>query len=247
MQKSKVLAVLLCTAILTNSPAFAGNKDDRDKDKPEPPKSVTVVNTPNVNVTNTPNVSVTSLPPVTGSVAVSNTPTVNVGNTASVNVANTPNVTISNNTAQPVVSSSIDNPGRIAYQAQASNSSGSCSGAGTCFFEFGQVPAGHRVVVQHVSGLVSFFTTPNSVWVQVNNGSGAPVSTFFAPMAPSTSFSAFDQTVQAYFDPAEHGGVIEVQVALMGGTFSGAVSPNLINLSGYELDCSAAPCAPIAH
>jgi hypothetical protein len=212
---------------------IAGDKNKKDHD--DAAKNVTVVNTPNVNVANTPTVNV------------GNTPTVSIGNTPSVNVANVPNVSLKNTAAQPVFTSSVDEPGRNAYQSQASNSNGSCSGAGFCFFEFGQVPAGHRVVIQHVSGIISFFTAPNSVWVQLNNGSGSPVSTFFAPQAPSTSFSAFDQSVLAYFDPAEHGGLIEVQVNLVGGTFTGAVSPNLITLSGYELDCNSAPCAPIAH
>lgn len=198
-------------------------------------KDVNVVNTPNVSVTNTP------------SVTVSNTPTVTVGNTPSVNVTNTPNVNITNSNTQPVFNTSIDNPGRIAYQSQVTNSSGSCSGAGACFFEFGNVPAGHRLVIQHVSGVISTTGVVGAVWVQVNNGSGAPISSFFTATAPSTIFSAFDQTVQTYFDPAAFGGVIEVEVSLIGGTFPPAGQAEVITLSGYELDCNAAPCAPIAH
>src|SRR2546430_13433314 len=114
---------------------------------------------------------------------------------------------------------SIDEPGRIPYQSQLSKAS--CSGAGACYFQFANVPAGHRVVVQHLSGLISFSTAPNSVLVLLNNGSGHPVSTFFAPLVPSTSFTAFDQIVLAYFDPAEYGGIIEVQVILFGSTFYG--------------------------
>jgi hypothetical protein len=208
---------------------------------PTPPqnaKDVNVVNTPNVNVANTPSVNVATMPAVTGSVAVTNTPTVNVANTPSVNVSNT--------SAQPVPSVRIDEPGRIPYQSQV-DKSGSCTGAGLCFFEFGSAPAGHRVVIQHVSGIVSFGGTTNAVWVQLNNGSGAPVSTFFTPQAPAVSFSAFDQTVQAYFDPAAFGGVIEVAVSLIGGTFPGSGSAEIITLSGYELDCNLAPCAPVAH
>ncbi len=139
---------------------------------------------------------------------------------------------------------SIDEPGRIPYQSQLSK--GSCSEPGACYFRFPDVPAGHRVVVQHLSGLISFSTAPNAVWVLLNNGSGRPVSMFFAPLAPSTSFTAFDQTVLAYFDPDEHGGIIEVQVNLSGGTLS-SDGAKLITLSGYLVDCNAAPCAPIAH
>jgi hypothetical protein len=124
---------------------------------------------------------------------------------------------------------------------------GSCSGNGTCFFEFGSVPAGHRVVIQHVSGVISFSTTASAIWVQLNNGSASPVSTFFTPMAPSLTFSAFDQPVLAYFDPAQFGGIIEVQVGILNGTFPGGGPVEVITLSGYELDCNAAPCAAIAH
>lgn len=195
---------------------------------PAQTKDVNVVNTPNVSVTNTPSVTVT------------NTPTVNVGNTASVNVTNT--------SAQPVPSVSIDQPGRIAYQSQVSKSDGSCTGASVCNFDFPNVPAGHRVVIQHISGIVDFVGTPSATWVQLNNGSGMPVSTFFAPMVPLISFSAFDQTVQTYFDPAVSAGIIEVQVNLVGGaTFPGGGPAEIITLSGYELDCTVAPCAPIAR
>jgi hypothetical protein len=200
--------------------------------------NVSVTNTPSVNVTNTPSVNVATMPAVTGSVTVTNTPTVNVGNTPTVNVSNT--------SAQPVASVHIDEPGRIPYQSQV-DKSGSCTGAGACFFEFGSVPAGHRVVIQHVSGIASFTAGTNAIWVQLNNGSGAPVSSFFAPQAPPTLFSAFDQSVQAYFDPAAFGGIIEVGVSFIGGTDPGAGSAEIITLSGYELDCNVAPCAPIAH
>jgi hypothetical protein len=205
---------------------------------PQKTKDVNVVNTPNVNVANTPSVNVTTMPAVTGSVTVTNTPTVNVGNTPSVNVSNT--------STQPVAAVRIDEPGRIAYQSQV-DKSGSCTSGTTCFFEFGSVPAGHRVVIQHVSGIVSFSGANAATWVQLNNGSGAPVSTFFTPQVPTVSFSAFDQTVQAYFDPAAFGGLIEVEVSLLGGTFPGGGQVEGVTLSGYELDCNVAPCALIAH
>jgi hypothetical protein len=209
---------------------------------PTPPqnsKDVNVVNTPNVNVANTPSVNVATMPAVTGSVAVTNTPTVNVGNT--------PSVSVSNTSAQPVPSVRIDEPGRIPYQSQVDKSA-SCISGTTCFFEFGSVPAGHRVVIQHVSGTVSFIGNPSAIWLLLNNGSGAPVSNFFAPQAPVVSFTAFDQTVQAYFDPAAFGGLIEVQVNLVGNSaLPGGGSAQLITLSGYELDCNVAPCGPIAH
>lgn len=207
-----------------------------------PAKDVNVVNTPNVSVSNTPSVTVTNTPTVN----VGNTPAVSVSNTPSVTVANTPNVIISNSNTQPVLTTSTSDPGRIAYQSQVNNSNTGCSGL-TCFFEFGSVPAGHRLVIKHVSGLIDFGTNPSSVWIAVNNGSGSPVSTFFAPLQPSTSLTAFDQNVEVFLDPALFGGVIEIQVNLVGGSFAAPGQVQLVTLSGYELDCTAAPCAPIAH
>lgn len=192
--------------------------------------SVKVVNTPNVHVTNTPSVTVANTPSVT----VANTPTVNVGNTPNVNVANTP--------TKPVFVSNLDDPGRIAYQSIVSNT-GKCSGA-SCFWEFGSPAPGHRVVIQHVSGLIGFNGSAGTISVSLNNGSGFPVSSFFGPLSASALFSSFDQTVLAYFDSSQ---IIEVQVDLIGSTFPGGNISEIVSLSGYELDCNAAPCAPIAH
>ena len=230
--KTNVAALIVGILLLVNGRAAFADRKPAKQTKPSHAENVNVVNSPNVNVVNSPTVNV------------GNSPTVTVGNTPSVSVTNTPNVKISNDNTQPALVSATDEPGRIAYQSQASKS-GQCTGVGSCFVEFGSVPAGHRLVVQHVSGIVSFPTAPNSVWVQLNNGSGAPVSTFFAPLAPSTFFSAFDQPVQAYIDSALHGGIIEVQIDLIGGTFTS--SGPLVTLSGYLLDCNASPCAPIAH
>ena len=53
----------------------------------------------------------------------------------------------------------VDDPGRIAYQSQQS--------VGTAgIFIFPKVPAGHRLVIQHVSAEVSFQSNVNSL-VQV--------------------------------------------------------------------------------
>ena len=147
-----------------------------------------------------------------------------------------------NTAATPGLVSNIDNPGRIPYQSIA-NMTGKCPlGGNTCFWEFGNPPAGHRIVIQHVSGLIGFGTAPSEVEVLLNNGSGFPLSAFFAPFK---TFSAFDQPVQAYFDPAE---IIEVQIGLVGGAFPDPADSisEVVTLTGYELDCNAAPCPTIA-
>jgi len=227
--------LMLCVMVAVLSAAAAAQI-------PVPAIDVKVVNTPSVTVSNTPSVTVTNTPTVT----VGNTPTVTVGNTPSVTVTNTPNVTLSNTNTTPVFTSNTDQPGRIAYQSQVDNTA-TCSG-NNCFFDFPNAPGGQRVVVEHVSGLIDFATTPTLVLVTLNNGSGEPVSSFLAPVLAGAGLTAFDQPVLAYFDPSQFGGIIEVQVSLFGGTFSTTGGAQIVNLSGYELSCnSATPCSPIAH
>ena len=54
------------------------------------------------------------------------------------------------NAAQATQVREVDDPGRIAYESQQS------IGAGRDTFIFPVVPAGDRLVIQHVSGLVDF-------------------------------------------------------------------------------------------
>ena len=180
--------------------------------------SVKVVNTPNVHVTNTP------------SVTVANTPTVVVGNT--------PNVNVATSATKPLLNSSIDDPGRVPFQSSIENA-GKCSGD-SCLWLFGPIPAGHRLVVQHVSGSINFNAPPGAAEVLLNNGT----STFFAPLNSAVLFSAFDQPVLAFFDGPQS---IGVQILVFGGGFATGPQTQDMTLTGYLLDCSAAPCAPIAH
>jgi hypothetical protein len=155
-------------------------------------------------------------------------------------------VQVVNTAAAPALVSNIDNPGRIPYQSIV-DQTGRCNpGGNACFWEFGNPPAGHRIVIQHVSGTVGFSATPIGVSVLLNNGSGLALSTFFAPILNSLRFTTFDQPVQAYFDPSN---IIEVQVGILGATFPNPADSfsEVITLTGYELDCSAAPCPAIAH
>jgi len=193
-------------------------------------RDVKVVNTPTVHITNTPSVNVV------------NTPTVNVGNTPTVNVANTPNVSITNTAVNPAVVSSVNEPGRIPFQSTIDNSS-KCSGI-SCLWLFSAPIAGHRIVIQHISGLVDFSSTPSAITVFLNNGS-ASLSTFFAPINGAVKYTAFDQSVQAYFDPGQP---VSVQVNLDGGAnFATGGLVQSVTVSGYVLDCTAAPCAAIAQ
>src|SRR5260370_5648446 len=71
-----------------------------------------------------------------------------------------------NPATSPALSSSVDDPGRIAYQSVKAQDCFSTSG---CAFSFPVVPPGHRLVIQHVSGELDF------------NGAPGRVSVFFFP------------------------------------------------------------------
>jgi hypothetical protein len=55
--------------------------------------------------------------------------------------------TVLNPSTQPALTRSVDDPGRIAYQAEGFN--GACQPE--CIITFATVPMGHRLVIQHVN------------------------------------------------------------------------------------------------
>ena len=143
---------------------------------------------------------------------------------------------------QPVT---VDNPatsdpGRAAYQSEVNQF---CGGEFLCTVSFPVVPPGHRLVIQHVSGYLSFSTPPNAVVVYfVSPAMGGRISfySFFAPFVGG--LSVFDQAVLRYVDAGDAPSLnIVADGALFGGGGEGVI------LTGYLLDCTAAPCAPIAH
>jgi len=154
-------------------------------------------------------------------------------------------VSVVNSDASPVPTSSVNvtDPGRIAYQATVNNGGG-CVGS-SCPFLFPAVASGHRVVVQHIAGVLDFNTVPTNISVLVVNGAGAFITQFFAPIPTGFGFSAFDQPVLFYIDSLQQA---EVGVSLTGNgaTFLGDGASQIVTLTGYELDCTVAACAPIA-
>jgi len=144
-----------------------------------------------------------------------------------------------NPAASPALTSSVDDPGRVAYQSFNDQPS-SCSG-NLCQFVFPNVPDGHHLVIQHISGNFGFTGDPLLVMVDVFGG-GA-FSSFLAPVAHAgpAFFSAFDQPALLYFDA---GVTASMQVFVGSSSFLGVP---LVELSGYLLDCTVSPCAPIAH
>jgi hypothetical protein len=103
------------------------------------------------------------------------------------------------------------------------------------------VPADHRLVVQHISVFAIYSTTVSRTSVQTSDisasGSEGPGTAFFSPIAGNQS--AVDQPVLLYSDAGE---------AIVVGLFSdGVISELSITITGYLLDCTVGPCAPIAH
>lgn len=183
--------------------------------------------------------------PVTGTVGVNNFPaTQNVSITnPSVPVSGTVQANVSFPSSLPM--HNLDDPGRIPYQSSA-DMTGKCPTGPSlgCFFFFASVPSEHRLVAQHVSGIIQ----AGNLSVSVSLGSGGVAGTasiFFPPLNTSAGVSEFDQQVLVYFDQNQL-----PQIEVTTGSSSGfAPTPSLqrISLTGYLLDCSAAACEPIAQ
>jgi hypothetical protein len=129
----------------------------------------------------------------------------------------------------------VDDPGRIPYQSKQEVT----ATAGPGFqVQFPAVPAGHRLVIQHVSGSVNFKVQPSKqveVFVLVRDGD----SSFFSPF--STALARFDQEVQLYVDAGDGPGVFVLADSGLAPAVNG-----FLTLTGYLLDCTATPCAKIA-
>jgi hypothetical protein len=141
----------------------------------------------------------------------------------------------------PVPVYNIDSIGRIPYQKVA-NMSGQCGGQTSCVFSFGAVPAGHRLVVQHITGIGQFTAIPTKVSILALNTQGQPILQFFPPINGASS--AFDQNTLFYVDA---GFQPFVTMAAGPDTFAGSNLSQNITLTGYLLDCTVANCAPIVQ
>ena len=145
------------------------------------------------------------------------------------------NVIVVNPATEPALTRNVDDPGRIAYQSKAD-----CVLDSTfCSFNFPAVPKNHRLVVEHVSGVLAFAAgNGRGARVILDGGANNAVSSFLAP--PSfLGESLFDQPVLQYFDA----GSAPLLSALADINLSSASSGTI---SGYLLDCATTPCAAIA-
>src|SRR5262245_15164621 len=109
-------------------------------------------------------------------------------------------VTVKNPATSPVITSSIDNPARIPYATGAFSGASPCDRE--CRIDFPAVPAGHRLVIQNITGFVSYTSTPLSVLVQAAPKFPGPgcCSFFLVPSALGNqgAFTAFYQPVLMY-------------------------------------------------
>lgn len=170
------------------------------------------------------------------SVGIAGTPNVNVANTPGVNINNTPNVAVTNAATQPVLTSSVDNPGRTPYQFFQNLQL--CTSV--CQVTTPAVPTGKRLVVQHVSAFGAL-TNPGT-FVEVVVTSGAAVISTFAPSVFGKTGNqgfAFDQTVLGYVD----GGQTVTVFMSSDGSLNNTASDFVV--TGYLIDCGINQCAPI--
>lgn len=100
---------------------------------------------------------------------------------------------------------------------------------------FPAVQSNHRLVVQHVSGMLTFNQAPQNA-IAATNGEAFAVPS----VAPATNTLAFDQPVLVYVDGGS-------QLALQVFGYGVPIAAANMTATGYLLDCSAAPCAAIAQ
>jgi hypothetical protein len=150
---------------------------------------------------------------------------------------------VTNLATAPVLTSSIDDPGRIAYQSHVELLT--CNNNPNCTATFPNVPAGHRLVVQHVSGQANFVNAPPQNFVEVDVGNPNVASSgihalaaFLGPLI-GVNVTIFSQLILAYFDAGA-----TPTVSLHTGV---TINDFGVTLAGYLLDCTVNQCAPIAH
>jgi hypothetical protein len=178
----------------------------------------------------------TQLPlPVQGSTSVSGTVAATQNGTWNVGISGTPNVNVTNPATAPVLFLNVNDPGRIPYQSTMLVTN--CP-AGECIATFSAVPSGHRLVIQHISGVETGTSALPTQPVLLLNQI-FPLSGFLASSTSNSGTNAyFDQSVLFYFDTQQ------APVVITGFGLGVQVT---VTLTGYMLDCTIAPCAAVAH
>jgi hypothetical protein len=151
-------------------------------------------------------------------------------------------VKVVNSTAAPAITSRMDDPGRIPYQSVVNTSQ--CGGSNYCYINYGPIPPGRRLVITQVAGLYFFNTPTGTVNFDVSILGPGPFQTGWLPTVRSFgNLSTFNYPVTIYVDPAQ---TFRVAAEVFGTTFSSGLDQQA-TITGYLLDCTAAPCSPIAQ
>jgi hypothetical protein len=153
-------------------------------------------------------------------------------------------VKVMNTTSAPAVTSNVDEKGRTPYERTVDRSGqglGSCAGATGCSFGFG-VPAGHRLVIEQIGGYLTFNGNPTSVYFSIGlNNPQIGQNWGISPMTATGDGSVvFHQDVRAYVDT-----FFQVDAIEHGAPFNGGIEH--ITVTGYLVDCNAAPCAAVVR
>jgi hypothetical protein len=207
--------------------------------------SVNIVNPLPVPVTGSTTVSGTVSATQSGAwtVGIAGTPNVNVTGLPAVTLAGGASVNVANTSANPVPILDVDSAVRHAYQSHVQMAN-RCTGQ-ICSFVFAAPQAGHRLVVEHIAGVISLQNVSSQIGISVVNQSASLLANVLAPAPPpSFLYTQFDQPVLFYIDQQQS---FSVGVVLpQGGSFLPFDSQE-ITLAGHLVDCSVVPCAPIAQ
>jgi hypothetical protein len=151
-------------------------------------------------------------------------------------------VKVMNTTSAPAISSNMDDPGRIPYNSeQIANANGE-----SFTLTYAVVPANHRLVVTQITSNLQL-TNNDPIGMDITAESNAVFGpSFFLPQTANafngTFYSKVTQPVLVYFDGGQ-----TPRVGVLDYNGSGFNGQAVVSLTGYMLDCSAAPCAAIAH
>lgn len=169
------------------------------------------------------------------------------GATTPVTVTNP--VTVGNAATNPALTSSVDDPGRIPYQARESLS---CSGNSCQSGPTPAIPNGHRFVLRYItiSGLATtkqanFVVNIVEIEPKVKFGFATIVQISGATTKLSSTEFLASINQQALFYLENRTLIAEVR-ASENFTFDSFLTGPIVTYTGYLLDCTAAPCAPIA-
>lgn len=154
-------------------------------------------------------------------------------------------VKVMNSSAAPAIASDINQPGRVPYiqtVVQPTLCNGAHGGNNPCNFLFDLVPAGHRLVLQQISGHLFISGPPTYIQASLVDHSNDIVASV---SAPAQQESIFGGPATGYIDAGDQV-LIQVNVFAPFGT-NMISAPQQVTISGYMLDCSAAPCSAIAQ